>query len=107
MTSEELQRAWDEMEAILIGAVADWSIKRQDYRDAFMELGSKGQVSEIVRKVAKLKRGVWDGYELFGEDPEQIAKEIIPHCMMLVYLLRLEEGQHHGNQLSLLAEYTK
>jgi len=90
MNATELQLAWEEMEKILETVVTDWKLRRQDYRDAFMALGSKGQFSEIWRKVYKLKNAIWDGYELKGESPDQIAQEIIPHCLMLVYLLRRE-----------------
>lgn len=90
MDPTELQLAWQEMEKILDVVVTDWRMKRQDYRDAFVVLGSRGQFSEIWRKVYKLKNAIWDGYELKGESPEQVAEEIIPHCLMLVYLLRRE-----------------
>jgi hypothetical protein len=88
LSQAELEEAWAEMEVILSQVVQPWKQKRQDYRDAFMDLGSKGQYSEIHRKVKKLKRAVWDGFDLFGESPEQVAEEIIPHCVMMIYLLR-------------------
>lgn len=92
MDETELMEAWDDMEAILDAAVEEWRLRREDYRDAFMALGSKGQFSEIWRKVAKLKNSVWDGNNLNGETPDQIALEIIPHCAMMIYLLREEEN---------------
>jgi hypothetical protein len=92
----ELEAAWTDMETILQVAVADWQEKRQDYKDAFVELGSKGQFSEIWRKVIKLKNSVWDGYELRGESPAQIALEVIPHCLMLVYLLGKENQERRS-----------
>jgi hypothetical protein len=92
LTPTELQKAVTEMENILVEARDMWREKRGDYGDAFMELGDKGQFSEIWRKVYKLKRSVWEGYELHGETPEQIAMELIPHCLMLVYLIRQERN---------------
>lgn len=86
----EMNPAWVEMEQILVEARDDWRRKRPDYDDAFELLGSKGQFSDIWRKVAKLKRSIWDEIPLKGEQPEQIAKEIIPHCLILIYLLREE-----------------
>ena len=90
MNERELNEAWADMELILDDALDSWRVKRHDYRDAFLELGAKGQFSEIWRKVKKLKVSVWDGYDLSGESPAQVAKEIIPHCMMMVYLLDRE-----------------
>lgn len=90
MTDEELRRATTELEHILTEAKKMWQERRGDYGDAFIELGPQGQFSDIWRKVFKLKRSVWDGIELHGESPEQIAMEIIPHCLMLVYLIRQE-----------------
>lgn len=78
------------METILETALNEWKYKRDDYGDAFLELGSKGQFSEIWRKVKKLKRSVWEGYELRMESPDEIARDIIPHCLMMIYCLKQE-----------------
>ena len=86
-----LEAAYEDMEQILESAVNDWRLKRGNYGDAFMELGAKGQFSEIWRKIKKLQIGVWEGQPLSGETPEQVAQEIIPHCLMMIYLLRREQ----------------
>lgn len=79
------------LEKIWVDARDDWRTRRDDYGDAFLELGAKGQFSDIWRKVYKLKRSVWEGHQLTGEPAEQVAKEIMPHCAMLVYLLDRQE----------------
>jgi hypothetical protein len=89
----EVRESWVEMENILVEARDEWRLKRQDYQDAFEELGAKGQFSDIWRKIAKLKRAVWEGEQLKFEQPEQIAKEIIPHLLIMIYLLRREPLQ--------------
>jgi len=88
MTGPELAEAHREMEEILTASAEHWRSRRSDYGDAFWELGARGQFSEIWRKIKKLQRAVWEGKELNGESPEQIAIEIIPHCLMMVYLIR-------------------
>lgn len=91
--SFDLDAAYKEMEATLATAVNEWHLKRANYGDAFLELGAKGQFSEIWRKIKKLQVGVWENKPLTGETPEQIAKEIIPHCLMMIYLLRREQDE--------------
>jgi len=83
----DMDEAWKEMETILETAVNDWKYKRPNYGDAFLELGAKGQFSEIWRKVKKLQTEVWEGQPLVGETATQVAMEIIPHCLMMVYCL--------------------
>lgn len=92
ISPDEMREIHVELTKILDEAVADWTSKREDYGDAFLELGAKGQFSEMWRKIKKLQRTVWYGYALRGEDAEQIAKEIIPHCMMMIYCLRNPRG---------------
>jgi hypothetical protein len=84
--------AYEDMDEILDDALQDWYHKRKDYRDAFLDLGSKGQFSDMWRKMRKLKIAVWEDEPLQGEQPEQIAREIIPHCLMMIYCLRREKS---------------
>lgn len=91
---QTVDQMYGEMEQILDDIVAGWRERgRHNYGDAFLELGSRGQFSDIWRKVKKLKRSVWDGIELVGEQPEQIFAEIIPHCLMAIYCLRHQPWQ--------------
>lgn len=93
LSPDEMKEINSDLEDILMEAVKRWHAKSYDYNDAFLELGAKGQFSEIWRKVKKLEMAVWYGIELTGDDDaEQIAKEIIPHCLMMVYCLRHRRG---------------
>jgi hypothetical protein len=61
-----------------------------DYGDAFVELGSKGQFSDMLRKFKKLKRGVWEDKRLQGEQVDEILDDIIAHALLMK--LCQEEG---------------
>lgn len=61
-----------------------------DYGDTYMELGSKGQFSDMSRKMGKLKRAVWEGKRLQGEQVPEILDDIISHALLL--RLCYEEG---------------
>lgn len=76
---------------ILPGLLSRFAIAAGDYRDAYKLLGEKGQFSDINRKYWKLKHAVWDGQSLEGEDVNQIAEDIICHCLLLL-LIRWENG---------------
>jgi muconolactone delta-isomerase len=62
-----------------------------DYGDNHAELGGRGQFADIWRKVGKLKRAMWDGVNMTGEQPEEIVQDLIGHCLLTLLLLR-EEG---------------
>lgn len=57
-----------------------------DYGDAYKELGEAGQFSDIWRKIAKLKRAVWDGHAPIGESVDQMVEDVINHCLLLLYI---------------------
>lgn len=94
METDRIDRIYEEFSDIGHEAIRDLMERgKNNYGDAFMELGARGQYSEIHRKVAKLKRAIWDGVVLEGETPEQVAKEIIPHLLMMVWCLERERKQ--------------
>lgn len=68
-----------------------WERGHDNYGDAFLDLGPKGQFSDIWRKMKKLKKAIWDEEPLVGEQAEQIAAEIIPHLLMLIFMLNHPE----------------
>lgn len=47
-------------------------------------LGVKGEFAEISRKTLKLKRALWDGVELIGEQPREILTDLIGHCYLAI-----------------------
>jgi len=90
MTDEEITAMYAEMAAAGHRLIERWAVNQADYGDAFMELGPKGQFSDIWRKIKKLKRAVWDEEPLRGEQPVQIIDETVHHLLMLRYLLLME-----------------
>lgn len=61
--------------------------KNRDYSDGNIgsdpiKLGPKAQFVDIWRKVKKLKRGLWDGETLVGEQPDEIIKDLIGHSLL-------------------------
>lgn len=68
--------------------------KNSDYSGAGAEphqiLGAKGQFADIWRKIWKLKKALWDGQKLEGEQAEEILQDLIGHCFLTLDLLRQE-----------------
>jgi hypothetical protein len=59
--------------------------KNREYGDGNSDvLGPKGQFSDIWRKIAKLKTGMWDGREdqLTSEGVDEILRDLIGHCFL-------------------------
>lgn len=50
-------------------------------------LGAQGQYAELWRKMAKLKKALWDGKELIGEQPREILLDFIGHCFLAIDML--------------------
>lgn len=81
-------------EQIIPDSIDFFRFKTKDYAGgpAFLLLGSGGQFSDINRKFWKLYQALWLGQPLEGEQPEEIVKDFIGHCWLLLYCLR-EESQ--------------
>jgi hypothetical protein len=58
--------------------------KNADYGDDSGKLGVKGGFTDLWRKVNKLKRAIWDGQELHGEQAREIAMDMIGHAFLLL-----------------------
>lgn len=70
---------------VLPGALELFLQKNRDYGDEHVgiyRLGPKAQFIDIWRKVAKLKRSLWDGKQLQGEQPEEIFKDFVGHALL-------------------------
>jgi hypothetical protein len=50
-------------------------------------LGARGQYAELWRKMAKLKKALWDGEALVGEQPREILLDFIGHCFLAIDML--------------------
>jgi hypothetical protein len=75
---------------IVPNAIESFRDKARDYRGgpAFLNLGAKGQFSDINRKFWKLYHAIWEDGRLEGEQPYEIVEDMIGHCFLLLYCLR-------------------
>jgi len=61
--------------------------KSRDYPpEGFKFLGQKGQFSDLARKFFKLKKVIWDGGTLEGEQVDEICEDMMGHLLILLYL---------------------
>lgn len=65
--------------------------KNRDYGDNAQELGLRGQFADIWRKIAKLKKSMWDGEELIFEGTEEVLMDLIGHLFLSLNMLRLRD----------------
>jgi|SRR5215831_5582451 len=65
--------------------------KNMDYGDDSGKLGVKGGFVDIWRKVLKLKRSIWDGKPLRGEQPPEICLDLIGHVFLLLIDMQGEQ----------------
>lgn len=61
--------------------------KSNDYGDTANDLGAAGQYADMNRKMGKLKRALWDGETLTGEQPREILMDLIGHCFLTIYYI--------------------
>ena len=76
------------LEVILPQCVEQFRYKSADYGpEAFMDLGYKGQFSDMWRKMLKLKRVMWNGVPLEFEQADEILKDLFGHILISLYLM--------------------
>lgn len=63
-----------------------FNLKNSEYGENAQTLGSRGQFSDIWRKIAKLKTALWDGHEerLKSEGVDEILMDLIGHCFLIL-----------------------
>lgn len=61
--------------------------KQRDYGDGATTLGAPGQYAELHRKMAKLKRALWDGVPLENEPVREVLMDLIGHCFLAIQFL--------------------
>lgn len=49
-------------------------------------LGIRGQFADIWRKIWPLKRAMWDGEKLTREQPPEILKDLVGHCLLALQM---------------------
>lgn len=72
---------------VLPKALALYLNKSKDYGGNvgdLAKLGPKSMFVDIWRKVGKLKRSLWDGAPLVGEQNEEIIQDLIGHCLIIL-----------------------
>lgn len=83
-------------EYICLKIVPEWQElflkKNADYGDNSDDLGVRGQFSDIHRKLKKLRRGLWEGQKLTGEQPREICLDLIGHLFLTIQMID-EEGE--------------
>jgi hypothetical protein len=67
--------------------------KSIDYGDVFKELGIAGQYSDMHRKMFKLRKFMWEGYELKGEQADEILEDLLGNILISIYLVRNNGGE--------------
>lgn len=81
---EAVKRVFDQ-------ALALHLYKSKDYGEGEAEfLGPAGQFAEIYRKIPKLKRAMWEGKTLSGEQPAEILMDLMAHCALAVAMLGVD-----------------
>lgn len=75
--------------------------KNEDYGVGHNEFGAKGEVIEISRKYKKLKDAIWNEVELQGEQPIEVAYDMIGHLILLIHEIR---GKGHSADSSMSAQ---
>lgn len=91
------QEAGEILEHILPNVLELFLKKNKDYGDSTygdnaMRLGPRAQFVDIWRKVKKLKRAIWDGEDLTGEQPDEIFSDFIGHCLLAKLDYRRDRG---------------
>ncbi len=61
--------------------------KSNDYGETANHLGAAGQYADMHRKMGKLKRALWEGETLTGEQPREILLDLIGHCFLTIHYI--------------------
>jgi hypothetical protein len=76
---------------ILPTSIQRFRNKSSDYGDVFKELGLAGQYSDMHRKMHKLKKVMWEGRSLKGEQAEEILHDLLGNILISLWLLANDE----------------
>lgn len=84
------------------GLLQEWILhfmmKQRDYGDTADDLGAPGQYAELHRKIGKLKRSLWEGEILHGEQPDEILLDLVGHCFLA--LRHFRQSNYGGKPVS-------
>jgi len=80
-------RARDRLSRILPDVVRHHAKAATHYPDSNADvLGLAGQFGDIYRKIGPLKRAMWDKEELTREQPPEILRDLIGHCLLALQM---------------------
>lgn len=86
---EEILPEWKEM----------FLRKNMDYGDFHITLGIAGQFVDMWRKIGKIRRSLWEGKPLVGEQPDEVLFDLAAHCFLAA--LEYRRGNTRGDQPTL------
>ena len=84
ITNAPTQEARDILTKILPQVLEAWLLKNKDYGDSddLKSLGAKAEFVRLWNKMMKLKRSLWEGQELSGEQEAEIMGDMVAHLLL-------------------------
>ncbi len=87
-----------------------FEVRSREYGNgSFFFLGSKGQFSDIYRKIIKLKTALWDGRpeQLTSEGTEEVIYDLIGHLFLTLQCMRKEGISAYQKEAGQIEEIKK
>jgi hypothetical protein len=85
------------VEEILPTTLKRFETKAAEYGDeAPNVLGIRGQYSDMHRKMAKLRRAMWEGELLTSEPLEEVLDDLIAHCLLTLDMIHQQSRTDAG-----------
>lgn len=75
------------IQGVLPGVLELYLGKSRDYGGSLGDmigLGTKAAFVDIWRKVGKLKRAMWDGQKMVGEQVDEILADLVGHVLIIL-----------------------
>lgn len=73
---------------VIAQLMPEWEVyfrsKQLDYKNDGNTFGAKGIIPDIDRKAKKIRRAIWDGEHLVGEQPRELLLDLIGHCFLTI-----------------------
>jgi len=86
ITEEHRSHRWRVVRDIVPSVIGAFLHKNRSY-PYNTDLGPRAEIVELYRKMNKLKAALWDGKALDGEQPPEIAMDMIGHLILLLDML--------------------
>ena len=85
------EQAYEIITTVLPNVMQLYMSKSRDYGGnvmAMLRLGPKASFVDLWRKVGKLKRALWDGEPMKGEQPDEILADCVGHILITMHEMR-------------------